>query len=277
MSVGIPIVEWNPAHNVGVFNMNRPYAFTLIELLVVIAVIAVLLALLVPSLRMARDQAKDLVCKSHLRGVGAGILMYLGDSSQRMPDMYTYTIASNGHLWWDNQGKLLKPTDDRAYWGVTYFDYVRDKKVFGCPAFKSFVGILAQDLLYGGDHRFIYTSAFAANGWLSTEKVTRISRHSEVIVAHDHMEPRVEHGNRNERSDMLFPSPTGINLTHYREGASRMSWYRGIFRHAVRQSEDGLTGGSLNTLWLDGHVSRIRETTGPGVLKRWYDPLGKNP
>jgi len=257
--------------------MKRSYAFTLIELLVVIAVIAILLALLVPALYRAKDQAKNVVCKSHLRGVGVGIFMYLGDNFQRMPDMYTYTIASNGHLWWDDQGELLKPSDSRAYWGVTYFDYVRDKALFGCPAFRSFVGILAQDLLYGGDHQFIYTSAFAANGWLSKEKVTSISRHSEVIVAHDHMEPRVEHGNRDERSDMLFPSPTGINLTHYREGASRMNWYRGIFRHAVRRSDDGQTGGSLNTLWLDGHVSAIRETTGQGVLKRWYDPLAKNP
>ncbi|MCF7974061.1 MAG: type II secretion system GspH family protein [Phycisphaerae bacterium] len=257
--------------------MNRPTAFTLIELLVVIAVIAILLALLVPSLQKARDQARDVVCKSHLRGVGVGIRMYLDDSNQRMPDMYTYTSASNGHLWWDNQGNLLRPSDDRAYWGVAYFDYVQDKKVFGCPAFRNFADIIAQDLLYGGDHRFIYTSAFASNGWLSKEKITSIRRCSEVILAHDHMEPRMEHGNRAERSDMLFPSPTGVNLTHYRTGAGRTNWYRGIFRHAVRKGDDVQTGGSLNTLWLDTHVSRIRETTGQGVLKRWYDPLGKNP
>ncbi len=257
--------------------MKRSSAFTLIELLVVIAVIAILLALLVPALRRARDQAKDVVCQSHLRGVGVAILMYLDDNSQRMPDMYTYTSASNGHLWWNDQGKLLKPTDSRAYWGVTYFDYVRDRKLFGCPAFRSFLNILAQDLLYGGDHKFIYTSAFSANGWLSKEKITSISRSSEVILAHDHMEPRMEHGNRAERSDMLFPSPSGVNLTHYREGKGRMNWYRGIFRHGVRRGDDIETGGSLNTLWLDGHVSRIKETTGAGVLKRWYDPLGKNP
>ena len=257
--------------------MSKPRAFTLIELLVVIAIIAILLALLVPSLRKARDQARDVVCKSNLRGAGVGISLYLDDNEQRMPDMYTYTIASNGHLWWDNRGKLLRPTDDRAYWGVAYIDYVKDKKVFGCPAFRNFTDIIAQDLLYGGDHRFISTSAFGGNGWLSKEKVTSIPRCSEVILAHDHMEPRVEHGNRGERSDMLFPSPTGINLTHYRVGKSRMSWYRGIFRHGVRKGDDGKTGGSLNTLWLDGHVSRIRETTGEGVLKRWYDPLGKNP
>ena len=257
--------------------MSRKNAFTLIELLVVIAIIALLMALLLPALGKARDQAKDIVCKSNLRGVGLGITLYLDDNEQRMPEMHTYTMNSNGHLWWDDRGRPLKPKDDRAYWGIAYIEYVRERELFGCPAFRNFIDIIAQDLLYGGDHDFIYTSAFSSNGWLSREKVTSIPRPAEVIMAHDHMEPRMEHGNRAERSDMLFPSPTGVNLTHYRQGASRSNWYRGIFRHAVRMDDDWQTGGRLNTLWLDGHVSSIRETTGQGVLKRWYDPLGKNP
>ena len=257
--------------------MKKPQAFTLIELLVVIAVIALLMALLLPALGKARDQAKELVCRSNLRGVGVGVNLYQIDNDQRMPEMYTYTRDSNGHLWWDDRGRPLKPSDDRAYWGLAYIEYVREKKLFGCPAFRGFVDMIAQDLLYGGDHRFIYTSAFASNGWLSHEKVTVMPRPAEVIMAHDHMEPRIEHGNLGHKSDMLFPSPTGINLTDYRDGGRRTNWYRGIFRHAVRMGDDFQTAGRLNTLWLDGHVSSIRETTGEGVLKRWYDPLGKNP
>jgi prepilin-type processing-associated H-X9-DG protein len=76
---------------------------------------------------------------------------------------------------------------------------------------------------------------------------------------------------------MLIPSPTGVNLTHYRQGAGRVKWYRGIFRHNTRSSSDFKTGGTLNILWLDSHVSSLKETTGADVPKRWYDPLGKNP
>ncbi len=42
----------------------------------------------------------------------------------------------------------------------------------------------------------IYTSAYAINGWLSKENITRLPHPAEVLVAHDHVEPRLENGNR---------------------------------------------------------------------------------
>lgn len=257
--------------------MKRPKGFTLIELLVVIAVIALLLALLLPALGRARDQARDAVCKANLRGVGIGISLYLEDQEHTMPDLHTYTITTNGHLWWDSQGNPLRVDAQRAYWGIAFIDYVKERELFGCPAWRNFCEMIAKDLLYGGDHKLIYTSAFAVNGWLTKENVTRLPHPAEVIVAHDHVEPRLENGNRATNTDMLFPNITGVNLTHYRAGAARAPWYRGIFRHNLRARGEFKTGGSLNILWLDTHVSRLEETTGAGVLKRWYDPLGKNP
>jgi len=54
----------------------RRNAFTLIELLVVIAVIAVLMAILMPSLKLAREQARSLHCRSNVRTLVLGWLMY---------------------------------------------------------------------------------------------------------------------------------------------------------------------------------------------------------
>ncbi|MHC4290508.1 MAG: type II secretion system protein, partial [Planctomycetota bacterium] len=60
-------------------------AFTLIALLVVIAVIAMLLAVLIPSLRKAKDYAKLVVCASNLRNVGTAIHAYAYDFDDSIP------------------------------------------------------------------------------------------------------------------------------------------------------------------------------------------------
>ncbi|MDH7600415.1 MAG: prepilin-type N-terminal cleavage/methylation domain-containing protein [Sedimentisphaerales bacterium] len=55
-------------------------AFTLLELLVVIAIIAILIAILIPSLRLARIQAGAASCQARIRQWGLAFQMYLADN-----------------------------------------------------------------------------------------------------------------------------------------------------------------------------------------------------
>ncbi|GMU22437.1 MAG: hypothetical protein AMXMBFR13_25230 [Phycisphaerae bacterium] len=60
-------------------------AFTLIEVLAVVAVIALLLAILLPSLSRARTQAGRTVCRSNLRTLGQFAALFHHDNAGRLP------------------------------------------------------------------------------------------------------------------------------------------------------------------------------------------------
>src|SRR5689334_12901957 len=64
--------------NRSIYDLNRRTAsgFTLVEMLVVITIVAMLIAILLPSLQAARRTAKFVLCASNMRQVGLIYLSY---------------------------------------------------------------------------------------------------------------------------------------------------------------------------------------------------------
>jgi len=73
------------------FASHTKNGFTLIEVLVVVAIIALLAAILIPSLARAREAAKVVSCKANCKQIGTMIAEYQAEFSGYVPVMFNYT------------------------------------------------------------------------------------------------------------------------------------------------------------------------------------------
>ena len=105
---------------------NTKKGFTLIELLVVISVIALLMAVMVPALRKAKEKAKQVTCSSNLRQIAIGLATYAQSNNDCIPENasgFNYDMNGGGGPW---QGL-----------GILYIrDYISEPKTFYCASDK---------------------------------------------------------------------------------------------------------------------------------------------
>jgi prepilin-type N-terminal cleavage/methylation domain-containing protein/prepilin-type processing-associated H-X9-DG protein len=112
---------------------SRKRTFTLIELLVVVAIIALLVAILLPSLRKAKQKARCAVCASNLHQIGLALIEYTQDNNDWYPSdpgdgvmnmVWEYGGYGTGD---PNQQVYYRPSEDRPLYKYVYPEF------FQCP------------------------------------------------------------------------------------------------------------------------------------------------
>jgi prepilin-type N-terminal cleavage/methylation domain-containing protein/prepilin-type processing-associated H-X9-DG protein len=118
-------------------------AFTLIELLVVIAIIAVLAALLFPTLSRAKMASWNAACKNNLRQSAVCLQLYSDEANA-----YPYALDWGTQRFWYDQMKSY---------------YSANKGILWCPAFKGYRDVDAAVGWFGTSF-FYYRSVPSGNG-----------------------------------------------------------------------------------------------------------------
>lgn len=252
------------------FPDSRPRGFTLIELLVVIAIIAILAAILFPVFLNAKESAQQTRCVSNLQQLGKAVGMYASDCGG-------YPMLSSPAT-----------AVPRTRWADYVFGYVKNFKVFSCPATQgrpNYAKPFAHhpDEGYGGygyNYQYLGNSRVAPPNLPFTATDAMISAPSKTVAIADtygalHATDGTVTGQGVTAVDPPIPSERGSGVasgyyadTTYANGGRALP--------AERHS------GRVTIVFADGHSSsmtlkQLDDSNGDGVVDNGFFNGHKDP
>lgn len=218
-------------------------AFTLIELLVTVSVLGFLVALLLPSLSSAREQARRAVCGSNIRQIAAANDAYAMESGGVYCPGASRFFANRDR--WHGRRDTLSERFDSAR-GVLGPYLGTDAAIRNCPSFTpDRIGFETGNGGYGYNNAYIGVQTAETKGGrsrvttdLAGAYAAKVRRPAETVMFTD--------AAFSDRGliEYSFAEPRFFPQFAFRADPSIH------FRHA----------GMVNVAWCDGHVSSERRT-----------------
>jgi prepilin-type N-terminal cleavage/methylation domain-containing protein/prepilin-type processing-associated H-X9-DG protein len=219
--------------------MSRRCAFTLVELLVVIGIIALLIAVLLPALRRARESANRIACASNMRQIGTAFMMYTDEYRGYFPRPAVEPQPEDWIYWQSNR----KLEESRI---APYLGRRLNEKLLRCPS---------DDPL---SHKYAYRFSYTVNFFICIRapqpllKRTQIIRPAEKILLIDESSETVDDG---------CWAPQNYQF----DGRNLLS-----NRHDRRtETAQDRNAGYGNVIFADGHYEFIRRAQ--TLERRYYE------
>ena len=285
---GFPLIE-SPFGGYRTTRRAKRCAFTLIELLVVIAIIALLVSILLPSLKQAKELARRAACANNLHTYSLGAMLFAnehdgylpgahhGDGqwwvltpSMRLGEEQTLGQPEGGYPisgirefeYWKGGWHNFEPTPLWRYFGTsldTYGKYGLTGMNLDCPSSEERPGFDVWET-WGGLGRRVDINYLLLGG-AQGDTPSGYDRPGSIALSgsgyawnDDESVPRAAIRDDDERvSDRIL----GVDLVLYQNGQLRSNHI------GLRPDKPGYQ----NLLWGDGHVSSQSE-------EHWEDPPG---
>ena len=230
---------------------TRKRGFTLIELLVVVGVMSVLVSLLVPALAEARQQAREVLCKTNLRQLAMANIGYAGEGSGRFVVAAADIVTANLKRWHGERADTNNAFEARR---GPLARYLGDGQVKECPTRVAFrhgdpwrydyedgCGGYGYNLTYVGSLVWTGQTWDTATGQSTPASV--VARPEETIMFADTAMAKME-GGQAYYLEYSFVEPPHFIWAGGEELETWLSSPSMHFRH----------NGRSNVAWVDGHV-----------------------
>lgn len=235
--------------------------FTLIELLVVIAVIAILMAILMPSLQRVKEQARYMSCRSNLRQYGIVGRFYIDDNNSDFPYSFHWLFANGGtDCSWHNENKNL---DQHPELGGLCWPYLKGSpKIHVCPAFNTVARANNCHMCNGRTiaikPQYGYTMNSYLNGdaWDQVPATYKTGMASKTLRKENQVKRPAETFYFSEENTWVTSglNNAGINDTNLRPLPNRMTDSFATFHKTSATARDE---GVCNAVFIDGHAEEV--------------------
>lgn len=212
------------------------FGFSLVELLIVIAIIAILAALLFPTLTQAKAKAKSIQCLSNLRQMGIAAHVYADDDVEFYPIAY-WADQNTGNLYcWDLSVIYDSNGNANVQPGILW-ESMGNVQIQQCPSFTGSAN-WANNPYTGYNYNTSYIGHGLEEDIVLPAKTSDVHHPAKTVIFGDGQYA----GGANKFMRAPFPNPGDANFD------GRYAGTQG-FRHRNRS----------NAAFCDGHAETLRD------------------